>query len=1239
MALENKGFDLQKQILMLSVAVAATFSAPVMAQTVPDPILDITTALTQPIQTATAVNGGPGDIVLDTGGSLTVTSGAAAVTINSDNSFEQVTDTTITYKNADAAVGVLVDLTTHDINATNLAGCTAGTDCAHVSEGIVMSGDLDLSGTGGTKRGLWLEGPDPDGTAPGPFTYTGNIDLSQSTFTVSGDNSVGVLIDQNVNYNGNITFGTLNMQTTSLTGSSSGLVGFENNGVINGDVRVGFVDNANDIDDVSAFTVKGSTSLTNGSGVTALELAGTINGNVVVDTGSSVIASGTGAQGIILTGVINACNQATSPGCSSLGSLINRGNIETVGTVAALTSLTGNPTPSFALGIGGSVLHGILNDGAAQPDDLIAGATISGEGAAPVIEISPGLQSSLTPVPVVIGIYTDDHIDPGFSFYNRGSILAQSSNYNQDTTAFTIIGDGPDAIANLQGGLLNSGTISATVNTTSAATGPASATAINVGANAYFGPNDIYKYGLNGCDCMQYAGSFSLGAKIDGERAALVNTDSVGNGTILATATGPTSGNSAFAINIDDGATLPSIINSGTIEAVSVSSDTTISNLAAVAIQDSSGTLTYIQNNGNIEAITSELDDETQQSIAINLAGDDVKGAASNGVEILNQATAGKSALIIGDIDFGTGDHQIVDVEGLDSGDTATISGDIKYGAGGAVGSDELNIGNYATVVGAITSDPDVGVKVDVANNGILTITNDTQALYAAGFHVEGGGTLNLQVFEDFNTGIVDASKFNGAQIALDSGAKLNITYGSFVPADSTFVLFTAQGNTENDNNISVPDINIYDQQLLTEKPFLFDTVALQIQDNPDLVTESLVLKVTTKTAQQLGLTGYAGQMLPFVNQALVNDNPLGAAIVAGITDQKSAQNAYDQFAPDVTGGARAIAMSLTDQATGPVAARQRMLRMYGKDSGDATLWGQEFAEFIKDPGDTSTGKTGYKDHGFGFVLGLDGGEPKTGWYGGALSFYSGDIVEALPRDSHTNSLWYTLTGYTDWRGKGLFLDTKVDVGYMTLDQKRFLNLTIPPTTTGGSSTSFIDEADSRRPGLVGSAGFTTGVILAYGATTLTPQLSVDAMTLREEGYSESHPTGAPGNGKGFDLTASSYYANSARIFVGADIRHDLDFGDFFVQPDVRAGYRYDFLNDPTKVTARFSNISPNATGVMPGPDFTIEGPDPSQGNFVAGASLSATTDAWTVGLNFDYVRGTNGAVTEVGTVHLLGRI
>ena len=125
----------------------------------------------------------------------------------------------------------------------------------------------------------------------------------------------------------------------------------------------------------------------------------------------------------------------------------------------------------------------------------------------------------------------------------------------------------------------------------------------------------------------------------------------------------------------------------------------------------------------------------------------------------------------------------------------------------------------------------------------------------------------------------------------------------------------------------------------------------------------------------------------------------------------------------------------ITDQATGPVAARQRLLRSYANQPGELTLWGEEFAGNINNKGrvDADGTLTDYKDHGFGFSLGMDAGSARGGWYGGALSFYSGDVSETLPRNSLTHEQWYMLTGYTDWRGKHVFLDTTGSAGLWQL--------------------------------------------------------------------------------------------------------------------------------------------------------------------------------------------------------------
>ena len=66
---------------------------------------------------------------------------------------------------------------------------------------------------------------------------------------------------------------------------------------------------------------------------------------------------------------------------------------------------------------------------------------------------------------------------------------------------------------------------------------------------------------------------------------------------------------------------------------------------------------------------------------------------------------------------------------------------------------------------------------------------------------------------------------------------------------------------------------------------------------------------------------------------------------------QQQAQQVFSQFAPDVSGGTREIAIMLTDQASGPVAARQRLLRSYSNEPGDTTLWGEEFTGQINNKG------------------------------------------------------------------------------------------------------------------------------------------------------------------------------------------------------------------------------------------------------------------------------------------------
>ncbi len=776
------------------------------------------------------------------------------------------------------------------------------------------------------------------------------------------------------------------------------LVGVELNGVVNGNVAIGELGSDGTTYTAGSIALAGSST---SSGVIGMDLTGTINGDVIINRTSSVTATGQGVRGVVLTGDINPL--CDSHGCYSLGSFVNNGSINVAGSASALTTNKGNVLAGPAVSIEASIAGGFYNGGPLSASDstntVAAISTVSNSEA---LLITPSAPTT----PVIIGVYAADTTNPGFSFYNRGSIGSTTANAGDNSVAVNIFGTTSTGNVTLTEGLFNSGSITSVAGTATGS-GSAISTGVVIGSYANIGTSDTYTIA---CQPNSNACSYTYNNAGSGktDMASFVNSSAAGKGVISASVSGPIAGSTAQALVIATNAKMPSLINSGTISATATTGVLTNSGLNAYAIVDLSGTLGYIQNNGTIAASATTLIDGSQSAIAIDLSRDNANSATASGVAILDHATANTSATIIGDILFGTGDTQIVDVAGLSADNRAAIVGDISYGGGtsiGGFGTDKLTIGDFSTVTGTITAKN--GVDVDVQNGGTLTLKNDTTALLAYAFHMENGGTLNLTVLNEFTSGIITAqNSANGPDgiVQFDTGAKLNLAYGSFVPADSKFVLITAP-----EGQLHVADLATYNQQLAASIPFLFQSSTLDIEQTTTSIgpTDELVLTVDPKTAAQLGLTGYAAQMLPYANQALVNDDVLGAAMVAGITNQETAQRAYNQFAPDVSGGVRAIAISLTDQASGPVASRQRTLRMYGKQDGDITLWGQEFAEYIKDPGNTSTGQTGFKDHGFGFVLGLDGGEPRTGWYGGAFSFYSGDVVEPSPRDSHTNTLWY----------------------------------------------------------------------------------------------------------------------------------------------------------------------------------------------------------------------------------------
>ncbi len=1212
-------FALNKCALMLTAATAALMSggsAFAQCTITPTPTANntsISTEITTPVDTACADAGNAGNIIIVAStGSVQLSTDpftTAAVTIDSSNTVTN--NNIISYTGVSDAVAVQIDAGGYTGQLMNASG-----------------GQINIEGSGVDETGILVALPTgaTSGTFTGEVIPTFGTDLVAidlavgSSITMSGTGSFAIQTQPNTQVVGDIVIaGTLTMTPTSTT---------------------------------AVTTDTQQTAILIGEPTTNPGSAYAMIGNIEIISGGAVSVSGEGATGIDIQGGIQ-------------GAIINGGELSVFGTATPNTAANADdPESGTALIIANSVTGGIVNEG---PTDQITGpsipsATVSSTGAAPTIDISSGA-NTVSAVPITIGDYLGDPqfgTSSTYSLINRGSIEAASEDPNFTTGAISLSGT-TDAPVTLSGGIYNSGQITASATTNSSVGGSAAAITIDIG-NAVT--------------------VTSTSTSLSDPEPAFMNDNSTGSGLVTASVSGATTQSSvmkAIAIFIAapngaiPGGSLPSLINYGTIEAAVATSDNTVGSLTAVAIDDASGTLTTIINQGTISATATELTNQSQIAQAVNV------GANSSGVTFNNYGT------VTGDIVFGVGSNTLTDAAFAPGDPTATINGNIYYG--GNATPDNLTIGSPmagepGSFAGSIVEETLGGaVNVTIYGNGTMTLENsiipvngiagiygiqDKAAPLAANdFDMYASGTLNILVSQAFNQGSSTApigAIIEGQNVNIADNSNVSVNFGSYLsslnngPIEVGLISTpSATATTPGVFTISSNEISIIQNNTLQSVPFLFTeslctyniatataaqtcAVADPALTAPSNGQQEIVLGLAPKTAQQIGLTGYAAALFPYVNKAIVQDLGLGAAVIdvgEGTTThagpltpaegQTLYQQVYSEFAPDVSGATRATAISLTDSATDIVSERQRALRMYANQEGDTTIWGQEFAQRLNQ--DYTAGTIGYNDTGFGFAMGMDTGDPVDGRYGGAFTFFAGQDTSKEPVFDKTNSQWYLATGYTDWRGRGLFLDTQISAGYGNLSGQRFITLT-PSTGNGPAVTR--GAYDTRGSALL-AGGLTTGAIFDWGGTVFTPQLSVDGLTMREEGYSETDD-GVVIGPDAYLLHVQPYYASSARAFLGFDVRQDINFGGFFLQPSARAGYRYDFLDGAEKLTANFEDVTPIS-------QFSVEGPDPSKGNIVLGGGIATTTGAWSVGLNYDYLRATSGNTQQDGMITLVGRI
>src|SRR4051794_24289170 len=252
---------------MLTAATAALLSSPLMAQD----FTDITTKVTEQIKTSTAADGVPGDILIESTGSVVVAVAGPAVEVDSANSVTN--QGLISNLGTNSAIGVqldatalgngpgsdvtaldntgTIDLTGDGINKTGILVGIANDDTTGIFNGGInlesgstlkvtgnqaigiaigdstsMMGDLDIAGALTLSGGTGMTGV-LIGTVAGtdtPANLTGNLTVAAgSAFSLTGDSSIGIHIAENSTLTGNLDIeGSLSGAPTTATSTSSG---------------------------------------------------------------------------------------------------------------------------------------------------------------------------------------------------------------------------------------------------------------------------------------------------------------------------------------------------------------------------------------------------------------------------------------------------------------------------------------------------------------------------------------------------------------------------------------------------------------------------------------------------------------------------------------------------------------------------------------------------------------------------------------------------------------------------------------------------------------------------------------------------------------------------------------------------------------------------------------------------------------------------------------------------------
>ena len=925
---------------------------------------------------------------------------------------------------------------------------------------------------------------------------------------------------------------------------------------------------------------------------------GTITGTLLNSTGASIEVGGDASYGVFLDTMLN-------------GSVTNDGRITTIGSDSIALSLTGAVTGSLsnagqinAAGAGGIGVYlgdalsgaitntGVINAGAGQTRDIDfnlvpqksgeAGLWIANSVGGGLLnsgnQVTEALEPELPADDPANGINDADINATGTGPALRIRPGGPGGTLNNITMG--VVGTGDSAVAVLNQGRITSGSSEEGIAVESVVieglvSGGTTYTTTLAGGLRNAG-GDIRAGTIDAA-----ATAIRIGA--NATVPAIINT-----GDILAVTTDSTEdvnegvvgdmGGDATAIIVEQGGALTSLTNTGIIRA-----DAAGSGSSAFAVVDRAGTLTSFSNTGEVLALTRDGSTGTVTALDVRTSSNDftffnsgtMAGDVYLGSGNGNDTFTVTGGSIAGSINSLGGGNDIISLT------DATVSGTFQF----TTGTKTVSVNNTTLSAGFAHT----GSNIDLTmSNTDWTILSDSEGASLRTLDIQGGTTLRIEV-DGVNNRAGTLRATGTANLAADT--TIIPILRNFITDQQTFTLVEAgQLNTSLVPTAAVP----------ADTSYMHNIRVVSDATTPN----SILLQVTRRTAADLGLSANMGTLYEGSGAALSADTNLFTGLAA-LVNREDFESALQQLMPDTSNAVMQSALDQQNMAWGAINRRLDRVPAIGFYRDRPTVWVQPMGHYAKRSADGEF--QGYSTWSGGIAIGADRQVGRLARAGIAYTQLWSFPDEFTSFDKPTEFSSSQLNGYIRMGDEIRNLQGSVTFGYDSFNSERNVRFDTLDRNSLGDWNGY----------QVGTA-WQLALGMRRGTLSFIPTARVQYLYLHQGSYVEE------GGGDGLNLNVASNNTDSLRSSLGlAGRKTFIRENNTTLEFELRSNYTREFMTGTQDVEVAF------AAGGTP---FTLQRQALTQDLISLGLGVFYKNEHATVSFDYDGEKA-SGYTAHTGAV------